>query len=48
MFNAPRVELATRDRFFLCIESADAKFDPAATRTFLESLGPREVTDVEP
>lgn len=48
VFNAPRFELATRDRFFLCIESADAKFDAAATRTFLESLGPREVTDVEP
>ena len=48
VFNAPRFELATRDRFFLCIESADAKFDPAATRTFLLSLGPREVTDVEP
>ncbi len=48
VFNAPRFALATRDRFFLCIESADAKFDTAATRRFLESLGPREVTDVEP
>ncbi len=48
VFNAPRFELATRDRFFLCIESADAKFDAAATRKFLLSLGPREVTDVEP
>jgi hypothetical protein len=48
VFNAPRFALATRDRFFLCIESADAKFDTAATRQFLLSLGPREVTDVEP
>lgn len=48
VFNAPRFALATRDRFFLCIEAADAKFDAAATRRFLESLGPREVTDVEP
>jgi hypothetical protein len=48
VFNAPRFELATRDRFFLCIESADVKYDAAATRAFLESLGPREVTDVEP
>ena len=48
VFNVPRFALATRDRFFLCIESADAKFDAAATRRFLESLGPREVTDVEP
>lgn len=47
VFNAPRFEMATRDRFFLCIEAADAKFDRAATRRFLESFGPREVTDVE-
>jgi hypothetical protein len=48
VFNAPRFALATRDRFFLCIEAADPKFETAATRRFLESLGPREVTDVEP
>jgi len=47
VFNAPRFALATRDRFFLCIEAADAKFDIAATRRFLESFSPREVTDVE-
>jgi hypothetical protein len=46
VFNVPRFALATRDRFFLCIESADAKFDAAGTRRFLESCGPREVTDV--
>jgi hypothetical protein len=46
VFNAPRFALATRDRFFLCIEAADAKFDAAGTRRFLESCGPREVTDV--
>ena len=46
VFNAPRFALATRDRFFLCIEAADAKFDAAATRCFLESCNPREVTDV--
>lgn len=48
VFNVPRFELASRDRFFLCIEAADAKFDTAGTRRFLEGLGPREVTDVEP
>jgi hypothetical protein len=48
VFNARRFALATRDRFFLCIEAEDPKFDAAATRRFLESLGPREVTDVEP
>ena len=48
LFNAPRFALATRDRFFLCIEATDPRFDPVATRAFLESLGAREVTDVEP
>lgn len=47
VFNAPRFALATRDRFFLCIEARDPKFDPEATRRFLESFDPREVTDVE-
>jgi hypothetical protein len=48
VFNAPRFALATRDRFFLCIEAADPRFDPAATRRFLEGLSPKEVTDVAP
>ncbi len=46
VFNAPRFEFASRDRFFLCIEATDPKFDQAATRGFLESLGAREVSDV--
>ena len=48
VFNAPRFALATRDRFFLCIEAADPRFDSEATRKFLEGLGAKEVTDVEP
>ena len=47
VFNAPRFAMASRDRFFLCIEARDPKFDLDATRRFLESCGPREVTDVE-
>jgi Protein of unknown function (DUF3341) len=47
VFNVPRFGLASRDRFFLCIEAADPKFDPAETRRFLESLEAREVSDVE-
>jgi hypothetical protein len=47
IFNAPRFAMASRDRFFLCIESKDPKFDQTTTRRFLESLGPREVSDVE-
>jgi hypothetical protein len=48
VFNVPRFALASRDRFFLCIESADAKFNAAATRQFLESLHAHEVSEVEP
>ena len=47
VFNAPNFALASRDRFFLLIEAADPKFDREATRSFLQSLGSREVTDVE-
>jgi hypothetical protein len=46
VFNVQRFALASRNRFFLCIEARDARFDPARTREFLESLGPREVTTV--
>ena len=47
-FNAPNFALASRDHFFLMIEAADPKFDRASTADFLQSLGAREVTDVEP
>lgn len=47
IFNAPRFALASRDRFFLAIEARDPKFDLVATRRFLESFNPREVTEVE-
>jgi len=46
VFNVPRFALASRNRFFLCIESRDPKFDVERTRRFLETLGPREVTTV--
>jgi hypothetical protein len=47
VFNTARFELASRNTFFLCIESADPRFDLERTRAFLKSLEPREVTDVE-
>jgi hypothetical protein len=46
VFNVPRFALASRNRFFLCIEARDPKFDLEDTRAFLETLGPREVTTV--
>jgi Protein of unknown function (DUF3341) len=46
VFNVPRFALASRNRFFLCIEARDAKFELDATRRFLETLKPREVSTV--
>ena len=48
VFHVQRFELATRDRFFLCIEARDPKFDRDGTRQFLHTTGPYEVTEVEP
>jgi hypothetical protein len=47
VFNVERFALATQDRFFLCIESADEQFDREETRRFLESLEPQEVFEVD-
>jgi hypothetical protein len=47
VFNAPRFALATRDRFFLVIEADDPKFDHDKVESFLQSLSPKEVVDVE-
>jgi ActD protein len=46
VFNVSRFALASRNRFFLCIEARDARFDLEGTRRFLETLHPREVSTV--
>lgn len=46
MFNLPNFSLASRDKFFILIESSDAQFDWDKTRVFLQSLQPIAVTEV--
>ena len=46
VFNVQRFALATRNRFFLCIEATDRQFDLERTRAFLDTLGAHEVTTV--
>jgi ActD protein len=48
VFNVDRFELASRSRFFLCIEARDPKFDRDQTGKFLESIGSQGVYEVEP
>ncbi|HET9063205.1 MAG TPA: DUF3341 domain-containing protein [Candidatus Binatia bacterium] len=47
VFNAPNFAMASKDRFFLVIETADLLFDAVKTRTFLEGLETRQVSEVE-
>jgi hypothetical protein len=48
VFNVPQFKMASQNRFFLCIESRDPRFDSERTRRFLASLRPQGVYDVEP
>jgi hypothetical protein len=46
VFNVPRFALASRDRFFLCIEATDRLFDREGTARFLGELRPKNVDEV--
>ena len=47
VFNAPDFQRASIDRFFLCLEVDDPKFERQATARFLESLQPIKVIEVD-
>jgi hypothetical protein len=46
VFNLRRFDQASRDKFFLVVQARDPRFDLDKTWQFLESLHPREVSDV--
>jgi len=47
VLNYENIRRGTDDLFFIVIERADPRFDPANTRALLERLGGREVTEIE-
>jgi ActD protein len=48
VFNVPAFNRASTDRFFLCIEAADPRFERNTTWRFLEGLHPLGVSEVAP
>lgn len=46
IFNAKDFDLATRNRFFLCILADDPRFSDRRTRQFLEGLRPLNIGEV--
>jgi hypothetical protein len=46
VFNVPRFAFASKDRFFLIVFSSDKKYNPVETRSFLETLAPRSISEV--
>ena len=48
LFGSPDFDLATRNRFFLCLRSDDPAFEPAQARRLLQSLQPLACVEVQP
>jgi hypothetical protein len=46
VFNVDRFSAVTRDKFFLCVEAADPKFDLVDTQKFMQSLNPLSISEV--
>jgi hypothetical protein len=46
LFNVERFARASRDRFFLCIQGIDPRFDLQATHAFLTTCQPRSLSEV--
>jgi hypothetical protein len=46
VFNWDRFQRATDDGFFLVLEVADPKFDPAASRQLLQGMGGTHITEI--
>jgi hypothetical protein len=46
VFNVPSFALASRNRFFLCLQSRDPLFDPERTLRFLEESNPKSISVV--
>lgn len=48
IFDAPDFELATRDRFFLCLRADDPAFEPARAAALLDATHPLRRAEVAP
>ncbi len=46
IFNAPNFVMASRNRFFLCLQSRDPLFDEVESRRFLEKFKPKSINVV--
>jgi hypothetical protein len=47
VFNAKDFDLASRNRFFLCLRARERNFDPEHARDFLRSLHPVRISDAQ-
>lgn len=47
VFNVERFQLASRNRFFLCIKARDRKFELEAAKQFLSNLNAVSVSEIE-